>query len=163
MKKLTVTLAVLIFSLVFASQTFAAGMLGANNGVGISSTTSTNGSILGVNRGVGVGTTGTTGVSGTGMLNPGVSNYGISPTPTTTPSTYSSYGTRTLSTPSTFVGTSSTNYNPNGTMRGYNYRTNATTRTTNNWGWMGLLGLLGLIGLRSNNNNRDREHTGGKH
>jgi MYXO-CTERM domain-containing protein len=165
LKKLTVTMIVLVFSLVFAAQSFAAGMLGTNNGVGMSSTTSTDntgsGSILGGNRGVGAGTTGTTGVTGTGMT--GTSTILSTPLPTVTYGSY--YGSsRIMSTPTTYGGTSSTSYNTNGTMRGYNYRTNATTSTTNNnWGWLGLLGLLGLVGLRRNNEEKHREHSGGKH
>jgi hypothetical protein len=192
LKKLTIAMVVLVFSLVFAMQGFAAGILGANNIMGTSSTTSTDntgsGSILGGNRGVGAGTMGTTGVTGTGMLGtqctPGISGttgtgtygtsaygtstYGISPTTSPTYGSYGSYpGTsRIMSSPGTYGGTSSTSYNTNGTMRGYNYRTNAATNTNNNnWGWLGLLGLLGLMGLRRNNEHRDREreHSGGKH
>jgi hypothetical protein len=164
LKKLTVTIAVIVFSLVFAMQGFAAGMLGANNGMGTSSTTSTDntgsGSILGGNRGVGAGITGTAGVTGTGMTGMGISTYGITPTTSPTYGSYGSYpGTSSImSTPTTYGGTSSTSYNTNGTMRGYNYRTNAATNTNNNnWGWLGLLGLLGLMGLRRNNEHRDRE------
>jgi MYXO-CTERM domain-containing protein len=158
LKKLTVTMIVLVFSLVFAAQSFAAGMLGTNNGVGMSTTSTDNtgsGSILGGNRGVGAGTTGTTGVYGTGMA--GTSTILYTPSPTGTYGLYNS-ASRITSTPTTYGGTSSTSYNTNGTMRGYNYRTNATTTNNNNdWGWLGLLGLLGLVGLRRNNEEKHRE------
>jgi MYXO-CTERM domain-containing protein len=144
LKKLIVFMAVLVFSLVFAAQSYAAGM-------GMSSTTSTdntgNGSVLGSNRtGMGLpGITGTTGVSGTGMSNYGTTGY----TSTSTPSSY-------IGTSSTY-GTNSTNYGTNGTMRGFNYRANAATNNNNgSWGWLGLLGLLGLAGLRSNNREEHR-------
>jgi hypothetical protein len=160
MKKLTVSMAVLIFSLIFAAQTNAAGVLGVNNGMGTSSTTSTD--HTGSGSKIGGGTL------GTGVVQEKVVVYPTStPTP---PSTYGSYGSyngstgHTLSTPTRYGGTSSTSYNTNGTMRGYNYTAKATTTNNNNWGWMGLLGLLGLIGLRNNNDNRDREREReGKH
>ncbi len=143
MKKLTIIMAVLVFTLVFATSGYAAGMLGGNNGT--SSTTSTDntgsGSVLGGNR---MGTTG---------------NYGTMSTPPAS-GIYGSYNT-TTSTPSTYGGTDASRYNTNGTMRGYNYRTNATTTDNDmDWGWLGLLGLLGLIGLRKTNDDRHREHSG---
>lgn len=165
MKKLTLSIAVLVFSLVFATSGYAAGMLGANNGMGMSSSTSDNtgsGSVLGGNRGMGANNAGATGM---GMSGTSAYSNGLSTPPPSGiyPRDYG-YGTsRSMSTPSTYGGTSSTSYNTNGTMRGYNYRTAAADTDDNNWGWMGLLGLLGLIGLRRTNENKHREHTGGKH
>jgi hypothetical protein len=170
LKKLTVFMALLVFTLIFASQTSAAGLLDGNNGLGTSSTNprDNTGSVLGGNRTGIVGTTGTTGVSGTGMSGTGYgTGAGMTGPGTGMTGGYGSTGTSTYgstgySSPSTYGGTSSTSYGTHGTMRGYNSRTNAATNNTgtSNWGWLGLLGLIGLAGMRSGN--RDENRSGNK-
>ncbi|MDB5054301.1 MAG: hypothetical protein JWM44_2351 [Bacilli bacterium] len=159
LKKLTVITAMLVFSLIFGTESFAAGMTGSGTSTTSSTDKTGSGSTIGGNVN-GLGTTGMYGSSNVLGNIPTTSPYGTGT---------SAYGTGTTSTyspsptPTTYSGTSSTSYGTNGTMRGYNYRTTATDTTNNgSWGWLGLLGLLGLIGMRNNNSNREEHRSGNK-